>query len=173
MNNKECSIFSKANLANKAHEKLHITKTNAQSFTKEELCAALDTCTGDGWVFPDSTFEMKLDKSSGTLYLLPAGGPLSYKDYEILAKGSPQSKIHAIATKKMKIKVDKKEKIGEMLSMIKDKLIKMKKSLDPIKIKIPSTSKNNSMSMSNNMSINNNRNNNMSINNNGNKHVHQ
>ena len=139
MSKKDCEIYSKSHLVSKAFKKLHITRSNAESFKKHEICAALETCTGKGLIFPDAEFEMKIHKKSGTIYLLPRDSPLSYRDYEILVKGGPQKKLYSIATNKMDLKVDKKEEIGELLNAIKDKLREMNVHLDPIKINVPKT----------------------------------
>ena len=169
MTNTQCKDFSKAYLVDKAYRKLHITKSNAAEMHKDAICAALNTCGKRGLVFPNAEFRMEVKKTEGIVYLLPRDSPLSYRDYEILVKGEPASKIRSIATNKLKIDgVKGQNKISFVQSMIMNKLRAMGVHLDPIKIKVTKTNTNR-VTLNNNLNRTTPNNGNLNLNNNLNR----
>ena len=146
MTNQACSNYSKLFLQKKAVSNLHITKSNASSLTKGQLCKALDKCKSRGYVLPAVSFRAELDKDTGTLYLIPSKSKFDYKDYKILVAGTPAKDVIKLAKKIGVPDVNNKDNVGTVLSEIKDTLRERKNNshLDPIVIQLGKKLTNNS-----------------------------
>ena len=138
MTNQECSNYSKLFLQKKAVSNLHITKSNANSLTKGQICKALKKCKTNGYVLPAVSFRAELDKGTGTLYLIPSKSKFSYKDYKILVAATPAKDVIKLAKKIGVDDVGNKDNVGSVLSEIKDNLRDRKNNshLDPIVIQL-------------------------------------
>ena len=133
-------IYSKSFLARKVWKELHISLANAQALSKRELLKALELCDTSSKIFPPVEFRIEVDRQKGAMYMIPRKSPFSYKDYKILVAATPSNKIKSLA-RKMKLDIDSKDNTGLILSMIKDELRKKKAHLDPIVVRVPSSTK--------------------------------
>ena len=138
MTNQACSNYSKLFLQKKAISNLHITKSNANTLTKGQICKALEKCKSNGYVLPAVSFRAELDKGTGTLYLIPSKSKFSYKDYKILVAATPAKDVIKLAKKIGVDDVGNKDNVGSVLSEIKDNLRDRKNNshLDPIVIQL-------------------------------------
>ena len=132
--------YSKSFLVKKVWKELHISLANAQALSKSELIKAIELCDTSSKVFPPVEFRIEVDRQRGAMYMIPRKSPFSYKDYKVLVAATPSKKINSLA-RKMNIDVDPTDNIGLVLSLIKDELRKKKAHLDPIIVKVPSSTK--------------------------------
>ena len=167
MNNNDCSAYTKETLVDKAKRELHLTKSNAQFLTKEELCSIMNAAKNTKHVLlPSMDLRIEKSKTANLIYFIPRKSPLTYKDYEVLVAQKPKSKVVQIA-QKLNIKnytASNKDTVGIVLSQIKRHLEDKGVDLDPIRIKGPIMKKANNKTNNNAMNVNNRSNNNNSMN---------